>query len=221
MGRDVTIPVLALVLLASGGLGMLGARCLLRLGRGMAVAVSLVVLGGYGLIVLWRPGVPVVPDFSVVLVGCCLGFLFGRFLGSTASVLAFLTTAAIVDLLSFSHGLTARILEAYRTNGSEILRSLAVFVELGGREYAVVGVSDIAILTAAYLGLALATGSKWEPGLWLLAGLLAAFLVGVFSGGAPGMPFMATAAWAFVARRRWIRRGSGLPRQGNRADRRR
>lgn len=153
---------------------------------------------GYVLILLRQPDVPWVSNLSVLLAGSCLGFLFGHLLGSSASVIAFLTTAAVVDLLSFSDGLTNQIVEGYRTGSSTILPFLAVFVEISGREYAVVGVSDIAILSAAYLGLQKATESEWEPAVWLLLGLLSAFLVGITFSGAPGIPFLAAGGCIFV-----------------------
>jgi len=190
--------VLALVLLASAVFGMVGAQGLRRLNPAISRAVSWGVSIVYILLLFWRPDAPWLSNASVLAAGCSIGFLFGGLLNSSAGVLAFLTTAAVVDLYSFSGGLTARILEAYHAGGSTLLTYLAVFVELGGRELAVIGVSDIAILVAAYLGLSRSTGLAWEPGLWLLLGLLAAFLVGVLHGGAPGLPFLAGAAWIFA-----------------------
>jgi hypothetical protein len=122
----------------------------------------------------------------------------GRFLRSSASVLTFLFTAAFVDLLSFSAGLTNHLMDAYRNGGSTLLRFLAVFAEIGAQEYAVIGVSDIAVVSAAYLGLFSATGSGFAPALTLLLGLLAAFLVGTATGGVPGIPFLAAGAGVFV-----------------------
>ena len=195
-----TVSILALILLAAAGLGMIGARGLLGLKSNHAFWVSGGVCAGYVLILLWRPDVPWVPNLSVLIAGSCLGFLFGHLLGSSASVLAFLFTAAIVDYLSFSDGLTNQILEAYRAGNSTILSFLAVFVEIGGREYAVIGVSDIAILAAAFVGFRRATSLSWEPAVWLLLGLASAFAVGVLFNGAPGIPFLAVAGMIFVFR---------------------
>ncbi len=152
-----TIPILALVLLASAGLGMAGARGLLSLRKGLSTSISVAVCVSYILIILWRPDILWVSNLSILLAGVCLGFLFGLLLSSAASVLAFLTTA-------------------------------------------VVGVTDIAILAAAYLGLRKATDSEWEPAVWLLIGLLSAFFVGIFLSGVPGLPFLAAGGYIFVFR---------------------
>ena len=101
-------------------------------------------------------------------------------------------------------------MEAYRSGGSTALRFLALFVELGGREYAVIGVSDIAILAASYLGLRRATGSDWGPATWLLLGLFFGFLAGTLFGGAPGIPFLAAGAFVFLLLKRRTRASERL-----------
>lgn len=197
-----TVLLLAIVLLASAGFGLMGARALLALDRGPATLLAGGVAISYGVLLVWQPAPPWISNLGVLLAGSCLGFLLGRVLGSAAAVLTFLTTAAVVDLFSFSDGITNRIIEAYRSGGSAILRFLAVFVEAGGREYAVVGVSDIAILAAAYVGFWKATGVEWESAGWLLIGLLAAFVVGTLTNGAPGIPFLAAAGLVVFLRTR-------------------
>jgi len=141
----------------------------------------------------------------VILAGSSIGFLLSRLLSSTASVLAFLLTAAVVDLFSFSGGLTNTILSAYRAGGSGLLSYMAVFVETGGQNHAVIGVGDLAILTASYLGFHRSTGAGTEPALWLLGGLSVALGVGLVFGGLPGVPFLAGGALFFVARQRWLK----------------
>jgi hypothetical protein len=200
--------VLLLVLLSGAGLGILGATALLRLSRRVAVSISLGVAAVYTLVLIIQPELPWVATLAVLAAGCAFGFLLGQLLGSVGSVLTFLGTAAIVDLLSFSDGLTRQIFEAYQSGGSMVLRFLALFVEMGGQEYAVVGVSDIALVAAAYLGLRKATGARWTPALFLLGGLLGAFMVGIVRGGAAGIPFLAAGAVAFVFVHRWRSGGS-------------
>ena len=191
-------PTLAFVLIASAGAGILGARGLLRMNRRFSRPIAIGTSIGYVILLFWRPDSPWVPNVSILLAGICFGFLLGQLLGSSGSVLTFLCTAAIVDMLSFSDGLTNQIVEAYRSGGSTVLRFLAVFIELGGQEYAVIGVSDIAIVAAAYLGLHRATGSDWGPAFWLLLGLFFALLAGTLWGGAPGIPFLAAGAGVFI-----------------------
>jgi hypothetical protein len=190
--------VLALILLLTAGFGILSARGLLQLRKAVSAPIALGTAVGYALVLFLQPELPWVPNISILLAGSSFGFLLGHLLGSTGSVLTFLCTAALVDLFSFSDGLTKQIVEAYQSGGSIVLRFLAFFVELGGQEYAVIGVSDIAVVAAAYLGLQKATGLNWEPALFLLASLLAAFIVGMLLGGAPGIPFLAGGAAAFA-----------------------
>lgn len=196
-----TFLTLGLILLIAAGQGMLSVVGLLKVRKGVSVPMTLAISLGYSSLLFLRPDPVWVSNLSVLVAGSCIGFLLGQFLRSPASVLTFLGTAAVVDLLSFSDGLTNQILEAYRTGGSTLLRFLAVFVEMGGQEYAVVGVSDIALVSAAYLGLLKAADSSIAPAIFLLFGLLAAFLVGMVTTGVPAIPFLAAAAGIFVFRR--------------------
>lgn len=206
-----TTVILAVMMLASAGLGMAGARVLFSLDRRLSITAVLLVGVGYTLALAWRPASPWVSSILVVLAGGCVGFALGLLLGSAASVVAFLTTAAAVDLVSFADGLTRQIVEAYRSGGSTTLRLLAVFVTVEGREYAVVGLGDLAILAAAYVGFSRATGSDRGPASWLLAGLLTAFVAGVWLDGAPAIPFIAAAGCGFALLHR---RRAGATRQG-------
>lgn len=202
--------ILALILFLTAGFGILGARGFLELKRRVSLPAALGLTLGYALLLVFRPEFPWMSNVSILLAGSSIGFLLGPMLGSSGAVLAFLFTAALVDAFSFSDGLTNRIVEAYQNGGSTVLRYLAVFVAMGGRDYAVIGVSDIAVVAAAYLGLRKSTGLEWAPALFLLGSLLAAFAVGVLRGGAPGMPFLAVGAGAFVFFFR-DRRPLGLP----------
>lgn len=207
-----TTAILAASMLASAGVGMAMARVLVSLRRRLSIPAVLVVAAAYTLALLWQPASPWVSNALVLLAGGCAGFILGLLLGSAASVLAFLTTAAVVDLVSFSNGLTSQIVEAYRSGGSAALRFLAVLATADGREYAVVGLGDIAILAAAYVGFSRAARSDREPAIWLLAGLLAAFVAGAWLGGAPGIPFIAAAGWGYTLlhARRGESGGAGL-----------
>jgi len=64
--------------------------------------------------------------------------------------------------------------------------------------FAVLGVGDLALLTAAYLGFRRATKAEWAPAFCLLAGLSAAYLVGYTRGGAAGIPFLAAGGLVFL-----------------------
>ena len=179
-------------------------RALVLSSPGKGTWVSGAILPPYALLLIWQPDGIWLSNASAVIVGGCLGFLLSRLLTSSAAVIAFLLTATVVDLLSFSGGFTDEILQAYRSGESELLRFLAVFVNSEGGTRAVIGVGDLVILTASYLGFQRATASEVEPAFWLLGGLSAGLALGLLVGGLPGVPFVAAGALFFVARRRWF-----------------
>jgi len=190
--------------LLSSMASLLIGRALVLGSPGKGTWVSGGVLLPYALLLIWQPDGIWMSNASVVIVGGCLGFLLSRLLTSSAAVIAFLLTATVVDLLSFSGGFTDEILQAYRSGESELLRFLAVFVNSEGGTRAVIGVGDLVILTASYLGFQRATASEVEPAFWLLGGLSAGLALGLLVGGLPGVPFVAAGALFFAARRRWF-----------------
>lgn len=174
------------------------ARGIAGLAKPWASLVPAALCAAYLGLLLWRPESLWISNTLVVMGGAAIGLFLSRILGSKESVVAFLVAAAVVDLISFWRGPTDAILRAFETGGTSILTYMAGILNVGGSQFAVVGIGDLLLLTAAYLGMRAHTGHGVAPAVWLLVGLLVAVAVGIPLGGVPGIPFILLGALGFL-----------------------
>ena len=131
---------------------------------------------------------------AILLAAFGIGHLISRLVPGPPALIAFLITAAIIDVFSFSGGLTRQLI-----NQPSLLRYLAITLPLDGRQVAVMGVGDLVIFAAAYTVLRKSGFSKILAYLAPVVGLLLAILIGSFIGGVYAIPFIAVTTLAGLA----------------------
>ena len=131
------------------------------------------------------------PEFIVLGTALGAGVAIGRSLRSTGALVVLAVTASIVDVISFSSGPTRWLLEADSGAGASVLRFLTISVPREGVVVPAVGVGDLLLLAAFFVALRA-----------LNRGRLVALAVGLWRGGAFGIPFMAAGAVALVLPRK-------------------
>lgn len=84
-----------------------------------------------------------------------------------------------------------------------LLRFLALSIPIDGRVTPLVGVGDLLVLGALFVGLLHIHGQAWRAAAVLVVGLFVAIAVGLYVGGVAGLPFLGAAAMldAWVASR--------------------
>lgn len=185
--------------LAAGGVVVFLARRLSRSPIGGAWWSALPALAAYGILVAWRPGGILLSNAAAILAAVFLAVLIGTRLKSAGALIAFCAAAAVADLVSYSGGPTRAISESFQGSAADLLPYLAITLPLAERLVPVVGVGDLAVLGTLSLALSLQGASAAVAFAVPAAGLLVALVVGFLGGGAPGVPFMALAALAFLA----------------------
>jgi hypothetical protein len=134
-----------------------------------------------------------------VILGAVGGILLiERRLHSAASVVVFLTVAAVVDLWSMRGGLTRALLDRYREGSSDLLLYLTLVVPVNGRIVPIVGIGDLVVGGAAATALLRLGVRPWGVAAASAAGLLGALAYGLWRGGAPALPFVAVAVLVLV-----------------------
>jgi hypothetical protein len=193
MTREVLLAVAALVSFGGVVVVVAGARGLQGLDPRRGVVAAVALIAAFGAAMVLRPPVGLASNIAVLGGATGAAMLLSRPLGSRASVLAFLITAALVDLFSFSEGLTRAIVEAYREGRSPVLLYLTLVVRDAGRPIPVVGIGDLVVGGAAAVAL-LAVGVRaMLVTAGLGASLFAALVIGIWRGGAAAVPFLAGA----------------------------
>lgn len=207
------------VVVLSSTLVLAGLAGLLRV-RGVSARSSRLVMGIGVVWVLAHLGVAVSPIdvpgllSSLLVLGSSLvcAALLARTAGTQGALVALAVTASIVDVVSFSGGVTAWLLTSESEGVARALRFLTVTLQTEAGLVAVVGIGDLAFLGAFYLGLVRHGGRPGIVGSSLVGALLIALAVGLLRGGAFGIPFMAVAVVALSLR--WRRKPVAQPCEG-------
>jgi hypothetical protein len=144
----------------------------------------------YGVILVLRPSAWPFIDLAV-LTGAVGGvLLLEGGLQTKATVVVFLSVAAIVDVESMSGGLSHLLVERYRTGTSDFLLYLTLVAPIRDRAIPIVGIGDLLVGGAAATAL-LRLGLRPVPVMGTFAiGLLSALAYGLWRGGAPALPFV-------------------------------
>jgi len=188
------------VLIAVGGLSvtMALAQGLARPAGSRRWSVVVPILIGYALLFMALPLPVLVTNLALLVVSAAIATALSVSMSTVGSVVAFAIAAAVVDLWSFADGPTRALLDHFGTGEASILRLLALTATMDGTTWAIVGIGDLAIGTAIFLGLTGAGFAAREVAALLCVSLAAAVLVGVSIGGAAGLPFFAVATLVYT-----------------------
>ena len=165
------------------------------------VLVTLTMTLTYVLVLRVEPSWWWVSNAAVIAMAVVVGAMLGSTLHSRAAVVAFCVAAAVVDVLSFSGGLTRTIVESYRSGDSRLLAYLSVAFPVGGSVRPIVGIGDLVIVAGLFAGFGHLRFSGWLPFAVPVGGLLLALGLGLAIGGAPALPFIAVATVVYVLSR--------------------
>jgi hypothetical protein len=164
---------------------------------------ALALLAWYAATVAFGPRFFLYSDLALLagaVSGACLIALAVR---SPESLIVFCVAAATADVVSYSGGVTERIIEAYRLSNSDLLLSLMVTAPVEGELRPIVGVGDLVITGTVFAVLGRALRPAVAVYLAPVSGLLAALFVGLWIGGIGAVPFIAATTIAYVL---WSRR---------------
>ncbi len=162
--------------------------------------LALAFLLSYMAVLVVRPAAWPVIDLAVLVGAAGAVLLLEGGLVSPPAVVAFLCVAATVDVLSMSGGLSRLLIERYRDGTSQLLLYLTLVAPVRGRPVPIVGIGDLLVAgmaATALIRLRLRAVAVMGS---IASGLLAALAYGLWRGGAPAVPFIATAVLVLVWR---------------------
>jgi hypothetical protein len=164
--------------------------------------LALTFIAVYGAVLILRPSGWLLTDLAVLLGAVGGALLIGSSLGDSGAVVAFLVTAAIVDVISITFGVSRGIIDRFTEGTSDLLLYLALVGPIGGRLVPIVGISDLLIGGSAATALIRLEFRPLAVVGAIALGFIAALAYGLWQGGAPGLPFIALTVALLV----WWRR---------------
>ncbi len=168
--------------------------------------IAILSIASFVVVLLWRPDSLLISNAAVLLFAIGVAFFVGKSLGSFGALVTFAATVSVVDTISFAGGLTRKIIDEYERGTSNLLQFLVVSIPTGDGVQPLVGVGDLCITGALFLGLARLHGHMLRASVVLVLGLTVAIAIGLFAGGVAGLPFLAVAAvidgWYFTRKAR-------------------
>lgn len=190
----------AFALCLASAAALFGATALTsRLRFGPLLAATVLAAVGYAAVLVTRPGGWLLPDVAVFVMALLLGSSLGLLIKSPVALASFCMAAAVADIVSFSAGPTARLIDAFRDDSSDLLRYLCLSLPLDGRLRPIVGIGDLIILATLFFAFRRlghrGAGALAAP----VAGLLLALVVGLVLGGSIfAVPFMAATSLVYL-----------------------
>jgi hypothetical protein len=183
-------------------------RFMNRFSTKMQLGLTVPIVLGHIVVLIWKPHLILLSNFAVLLAAASLGNLIGIILKTESSLITFMITASLVDILSFSGGLTRRIISDYVQNKNMLLQFLCFSLPVKGRIIPVVGIGDLVIMAAVFRALLTFQVPDWQNFLVPVTGLIAALFVGLAVGGVYALPFICAAVVLFLLYRNWLKNRS-------------
>lgn len=164
---------------------------------------SLTFAAGLFIVFLISMALPPAPAFlSNALVLACavgLGVFLSYFLTAKGAIATFCIAAGVVDYLSFSGGLTSKIIAVAKAGNVDLLKHLVIYLpQPGGRLTALVGIGDLVVLGSLYAGLMENRHPEAAAFFVPTMGLVFAILTGLTIGGVYGIPFISAAVLLYL-----------------------
>jgi hypothetical protein len=132
----------------------------------------------------------VIGNCLIIAISILAGFAIGNSISTVSSLIVFCITAGIVDFVSFTGGLSARIIEEYSKGHNLILQNLCISIPFHGKIVPLLGIGDLFVLGIILRSLNKIGFESWFVPLIPIAGLLIALLIGLMFHGIYALPII-------------------------------
>ncbi len=186
-----------IVVTISAVIVFVGARQMNRLDKRQSVILAVPIFAIFAVLAFLRLDNWLISDAIVLLVAIIGGSLIGTLLSHEGSIITFGVVASLVDIYSYSNGLTGSLIEAASTDPM-ILRYLMIHIPYESSVIGLVGIGDLYVIGTFYFALKSLGYSEIESVLVSVSGILIALVVGLAVGGIFGVPFITAPVILFL-----------------------
>ncbi len=173
-----------------------------RLSRRRPIAGTVLISLIYVALLVTRPENWLVSTGVVLGTAIFAGTAIGRTAKSDSALIAMCVAVAVVDIVSFSFGLTHLMLASYMSGRSQLLVYFCFSVPIRSIIAPLVGIGDLLILGAMFCGLRNLRYSAIETFVVPVTGLLIALVVGLLVNSIYALPFVAATVVIYILIRR-------------------
>jgi hypothetical protein len=131
-----------------------------------------------------------ISDCLIIIISVLAGFTIGNSISKTSSLIVFCITAGIVDFVSFTGGLSSKIIEDYSKGHNLILQNLCISIPVDGKIVPLLGIGDLFVLGIILRSLNKIGFVSWFVSLIPISGLLIALLLGLKFHGIYALPII-------------------------------
>ena len=131
-----------------------------------------------------------ISDCLIIIISILAGFVIGNSISAISTLIVFCTTAGIVDFISFTGGLSAKIIEDYSKGHNLILQNLCISIPIDGKIVPLLGIGDLFVLGIILRSFYKIGFENWLVSLIPIAGLLIALILGLIVHGIYALPIM-------------------------------
>lgn len=186
------------VIIASSFLVQIGVRLLRKIPLKKIHLSLLLVILVYTIIILLQVSNYLISNLLVISISILAGYSIGNSISTKSSLIVFCLTAAIVDLISFKGGLSAKIIEDYASGHNLLLQYLSISIPFNSKLVPLVGLGDLFILGIIFQSLIKLGYKNWSVSIIPIAGLVIALFIGLLVHGIYALPFISGCTILFL-----------------------
>jgi hypothetical protein len=185
-------------IIASSFLVLIGVRLLKKIPLKKIYLALLLVILVYTIIILLQVSNYFISNLLVISISILAGYFIGNSISTKSSLIVFCLTSAIVDLISFKGGLSAKIMEDYASGHNILLQYLSISLPINSKLVPLVGLGDLFVMGIIFQSLFKIGYNNWFVSIIPIAGLVIALFIGLLVHGIYALPFIGGSTILFL-----------------------
>lgn len=184
------ILLIYIIVAISAFIVQIGVRILKNVEPKKIIIALIAVISIYILMIIFQIPYWFISDSLVLLISTLAGFAIGNSISTAPSLIAFCITAGIVDFVSFTGGLSAKIIEGYEKGQNLLLQYLCISIPINSTIVPLLGIGDLFVLGIIFRSLYKIGFESIFVSLIPILGLMIALLLGLIFHGIYALPMV-------------------------------
>lgn len=180
------------------GIVFVGIKYTITLKKKILWGVTVSVILSYVALLIIQLNNFVISNMIVFLTSILAGSVIGTTISNESALIMYSLTAAVMDVLSFSRGLTNKLISSYQSGESLFVQYLVISIPSESGLILLIGIGDLLIVSGMFYALKQLNYSDIECFFIPFIGVLIALTIGLMIGGIAAIPFMALTVVSYI-----------------------